>query len=85
VKSDLLCKCATTAWNILLNIRGAIDRPKGIILIPVDSSESTLTLYTYAFLTGWGAFLEQRTVSEVWEECHLEEHIHLLEMRTVIL
>jgi hypothetical protein len=57
-----------------------------IIKSAVKTDElATLTLYTYAFLTGWGAFLERRTVSEVWEECHLEEHIHLLEMRTVIL
>ena len=47
--------------------------------------ESTLTLYTDASLTGWGAFQEGRTVSGVWEDYHLEEHINLLEMRPVLL
>jgi hypothetical protein len=42
--------------------------------VPLDSPESTLTLYTDASITGWGAFLEGRTVSRVWEDCHLEEH-----------
>ena len=32
-----------------------------------------------------GAFLEGRTVSGVWEDCHLEEHINLLKMRAVLL
>ena len=49
------------------------------------TSGPTLTLYTDASLTGWGAFLEGRTVSGVWEDCHLEEHISLLEMRAVLL
>jgi ribonuclease HI len=53
--------------------------------VPLDPPESILTLYTDASLTGWGAFLEGRTVSGVWEDCHLEEHINLLEMRAVIL
>jgi hypothetical protein len=47
--------------------------------------ESTLMLYTYTSLTRWGAFLEGRTVSGVGEACHLEEHIHRLEMRAVLL
>jgi ribonuclease HI len=47
--------------------------------------DSTLILYTYASLTGWGVFLEGRTVSGVLEDCHLEEHINLLEMRAVLL
>ena len=42
-------------------------------------------LYTYTSLTRWGAFLEGRTVSGVGEACHLEEHIHRLEMRAVLL
>jgi hypothetical protein len=28
MKIDWLCKCATTAWNILVNTRGDVDRPK---------------------------------------------------------
>ena len=47
--------------------------------------DSTLTLYTDASLTGYGAFLAGRTVSGVCEDCHLEEHINLLEMRAVLL
>ena len=53
--------------------------------VPLNPLESTLTLYTDASLTGRGAFLEGRTVSGVWEDCHLEEHINLLEMRAVLL
>ena len=51
----------------------------------MDSPDSTLTLYTDASLTGWSAFLEGRTVSGMWEDCHLEEHINLLKMREVLL
>ena len=54
----------------------------GVLL---DPPESTQTLCTDASLTGWGTFLEGRTVSGVWEDCHLEEHINLLEMRAVLL
>ena len=71
--------------RLLPHLQWWLQRSKFLTGVPVDPSESTLTLYTYALLTGCGAFLEGRTVSEVWEECHLEEHIHLLEMRTVIL
>jgi hypothetical protein len=52
--------------------------------VPLDPPDSTLTLYTDASLTWWGTFLEGRTVSGVWEDCHLE-HINLLEMRAVLL
>ena len=51
--------------------------------VPLDPPDSTLTLYTDTTLTGWGAFLEERT--GVWEDCYLEEHINLLEMRAVLL
>jgi hypothetical protein len=47
--------------------------------------DSTLTLYTDASLTGWDAFLEGRKMSGVCEDCHLEEHINLLEMRAILL
>jgi hypothetical protein len=47
--------------------------------------ESTLTLSTDASLTGWGAFVERKKVSGVQEDCHLEEHINLLEMMPVLL
>jgi hypothetical protein len=32
MKIDWLCKCATTVWKILVNTRGAVDRPNGIVL-----------------------------------------------------
>jgi hypothetical protein len=41
MKIDWLCKCATTPWKILVNIRGAVDRPKGIVLKAYTLSSQT--------------------------------------------
>jgi hypothetical protein len=51
------------------------------LLHPVPS----LTLYTDSSLQGWGAFLEERSVSGVWSLVQQQEHINLLEMRAVLL
>jgi hypothetical protein len=41
MKIDWLCKFATTAWKILVNTRGVVDRPKGIVLKVYTLSSQT--------------------------------------------
>ena len=45
----------------------------------------SLTLFTDAFLLGWGAYLEGQTVSGMWSSTLQKDHINLLEMRAVLL
>jgi ribonuclease HI len=51
----------------------------------LDPPAPSLTLFTDASLTGWGATLEGREVSGLWSGLQLAEHINLLEMRAVLL
>ena len=53
--------------------------------LSLDPPIPVLTLFTDASLMGWGAVLEDQTVSGVWSHAHLDEHINLLEMRAVFL
>jgi hypothetical protein len=41
MKIDWPCKCATTAWKILVNTREVVDRPKGIVLEAYTLSSET--------------------------------------------
>ena len=84
--------CIPVLPRLLPHLQWLLQRSNLLTGVPLDPPppppppppDSTLTLYTDASLTGWGAFLEGRTVSGVWEDCHIE-HIHLLEMRPVLL
>ena len=77
--------CIPVLPRLLPHLQWWLQRSNLLTGLPLDPPDSTLTLYTDASLTGRGAFLEGRTVSGVWEDCHLEEHINLLEMRAVLL
>ena len=77
--------CIPVLPRLLPHLQWWLQRSNLLTGVPRDPPDSTLNLYTDASLTGWGAFLEGRTVSGVWEDCHLEEHINLLEMRAVLL
>jgi hypothetical protein len=50
MKIDWLCKCVTTAWRILVNIRAAVDRPKGIVLKAYTNPPLTPGFYSRLFL-----------------------------------
>ena len=77
--------CIPVLPRLLPHLQWWLQRSNLLIGVSLSPPESTLTLYTDASITGWGAFLEGRTVSGVWEDCHLEERILLLEMRAVLL
>ncbi|XP_048756253.1 uncharacterized protein LOC125667016 [Ostrea edulis] len=51
----------------------------------LDPPVPSMTLFTDASLTGWGATLEGREASGIWSGLQLTEHINLLEMRAVLL
>lgn len=53
--------------------------------LPLDPPAPKLTLFTDASLSGWGAYLEGRSVSGLWSPLELEDHINVLEMRAVLL
>jgi hypothetical protein len=71
--------------RLLPHLQWWLQRSNLLTGVPLDPPEFTLTRYTNASLTAWGAFLEGRTVSEVWEYCHLEEQIHRLGMGAALL
>ena len=48
-------------------------------------STPSLSLYTGMTLSGWGAHLLDLTASGVWSEEEFQEHINILEMKTVEL
>ena len=77
--------CIPVLPRLLPHLQWWLQRSNLLTGVPLDPPDSTMTLYTDASLTGWSAFLEGRTVSGMWEDCHLEEHINLLEMRAVLL
>ncbi|CAG2202738.1 unnamed protein product [Mytilus edulis] len=55
---------------------------RGLCLSPQVPS---LTLFTDASTLSWGAYLEGLTISGVWNQDLLEEHINVLEMKAVLL
>ncbi|XP_021355212.1 uncharacterized protein LOC110451492 [Mizuhopecten yessoensis] len=63
-------------WTIRNNVL------KGVSL---HRSSPTMTLYTDASKTGWGAYLNGQARSGSWTGDHLSEHINVLEMRAVLL
>ena len=50
---------------------------------PLETPPPKRTLYTDASLTGWGAFLEGRTLSGTWNRKETSFHINMLEMMAV--
>jgi hypothetical protein len=57
--------CIPVLPRLLAHLQWWLQRSNLLIGIPLKPPESTLTLYTDASLTGWGAFLEGRTVSSL--------------------
>ena len=53
--------------------------------VPLTKPAPTMTLYTDASMTGWGAYLDGHARSGEWSGLQLSEHINVLEMRAVLL
>jgi ribonuclease HI len=54
----------------------------GVMLTPPHPQ---VTVYTDASMEGWGACLEESTISGLWNLEQSKEHINLLELRAVVL
>ena len=52
---------------------------------PLHPMESTLSIFTDASQKGWGAHLQQQSLSGLWTEQEQALHINLLEMKAVFL
>ncbi|XP_069122369.1 uncharacterized protein [Argopecten irradians] len=53
--------------------------------VPLSKPAPTMTLFTDASMTGWGAYLDGHCRSGEWSGDQLSEHINVLEMRAVLL
>ncbi|XP_069129272.1 uncharacterized protein [Argopecten irradians] len=53
--------------------------------VPLSKPAPTMTLFTDASMTGWGAYLDGHGRSGEWSGDQLSEHINVLEMRAVLL
>ena len=53
--------------------------------VPLRRPSPTMTLYTDASMTGWGAYLDGHVRSGEWTREQVSEHINVLEMRAVLL
>ena len=58
------------------------DRFLGVPLLPPEPS---VTLYTDASTTGWGAHLEQEDIAGQWDQVMEDTHINSLELMAVLL
>ncbi|XP_033726763.1 uncharacterized protein LOC117316331 [Pecten maximus] len=69
-------KASAMWWALEANVL------KGVSL---QRASPTVTLYTDASMTGWGAYLNSQCRSGVWQGAQLQEHINVLKKRAVLL
>ena len=60
--------------------------PNNVLIgTPLHAEEHTLLLFTDASVKGWGAHLEDQTVSGLWSDTEKNLHINVLELKAVFL
>ena len=63
-----------------------VENPKYVLKgCPLHAEEHNLLLFTDASLKGWGAHLENLTVSGMWSDTEANLHINILELKAVFL
>ncbi|MBV2113362.1 MAG: hypothetical protein KUF82_20615 [Candidatus Thiodiazotropha sp. (ex Ctena orbiculata)] len=62
-----------------------LDKDFLFSLVPLSQPKPDFYLYTDASLVGWGAHLDDRSVSGLWSARWKEQHINVLELRAVWL